>query len=150
MNFVSTDNHGRPAEWHIVFLRRTNVWWLNWIVPGRFKHVRAFGYVPETDCWIFYEVGFQTTIRIGRGLSVPGLIASWVGDGEVLIVRATPADRTRTVVFTCTSAMANLIGAPVRCVAPDVLHEHCLRHGARRWHRNPSEKTQNQKSPALT
>jgi hypothetical protein len=46
-----------PTSWCVVFNARPHPGWAKW-VPGRFKHVRAYAFIPATRTWLFYDVNF--------------------------------------------------------------------------------------------
>jgi hypothetical protein len=132
MDLLPTDAASAPTRWMVVFKRRSDLWWVNLFVPGRFKHVCAFGFVPACDCWVFYDVGFErTSINLARGRAARYLMLDWARDAEVL---AMPKLQNAPVLynsytFICTTAIAALIGIP-GALLPDRLHAQCLRHGA--------------------
>jgi len=116
----------------LIFRRRSKSWWVNWLVPGRYKHVAAFGYVHETDCWIFFDAWLGgTTIQVARGDAARAMMVAWTRDADVLRMDALPP---RTSGFLdlrmlCTTAIAHMLGVP-GALLPVTLHRQCLDHGA--------------------
>lgn len=137
MDILPTDAAGAPARWLLIFRRRSDLRWVNWLVPGRFKHVCAIAAVPECDVWVFYNVGFgRTSIFMARGAGARRMMVEWTRDSEVLVMEPHPAGSWFPA-FCCTTAIRQLIGLPGWCFAPTALYRDCLRHGARivQWER---------------
>ena len=44
-----------PERWLLIFETKCG-WRWRWIIPGRFKHVFAVGYVADIDTWMVYSV----------------------------------------------------------------------------------------------
>jgi hypothetical protein len=133
---LPTDSIGSPARWHLVFQPVAELWWVNWLVPGRFKHVRAFGVIPDTDVWIFFDVGFRKAelfVATGRAASVT--IGNWIEGATVIsIAHAAVAAASVGMPFFCTTAVRHLIGLRSCALRPDALLRHCLAQGARILH----------------
>jgi hypothetical protein len=129
------DSIGSPSRWLLVFNCKATNWFYRLIAMGRYKHVRAFGYVADCDVYVFYDVQplEGTTIQIARGDAARRLMLEWTIDADVLAVESSVSREIRwPVPFLCTTTIASLIG--LRCVAltlrPDALYRHCLRNGA--------------------
>lgn len=138
MNLIPTDAAGAPARWLLCFHTRSDLWWINRFIPGRFKHVRAFAAVPDCDAWVFYDPCLRTTLSLARGASARAQMLDWTRDAVVLAMTPLPTLRVRLTPFCCTSAIASLLGLPDRwCVAPTQLYRDCLRHGAQIVDENP-------------
>jgi hypothetical protein len=129
MDLLPTDSIGTPARWLICFQRHSDLWWVERFCPGRFKHVRAFGYAREPDCWIFYDVALRTTVHLARGGAARALMLDWTRDAVVLAMDPLPGYRVRLPPFCCTTAIANLMGVRT-AIFPTALYRHCLRAGA--------------------
>jgi hypothetical protein len=115
----------------LIFRRRAKHAWINWIVPGRFKHVAAFGYVSECDAYIFYDAWLGgTSIYVARGATARAMMMQWTRDSVVLRMDAIPP---RPGVWWprmfCTGAIARLVGVP-GALLPISLFRQCLAHGA--------------------
>lgn len=131
---LPSDSIGSPTRWHLVFQPVSELWWVNWVVPGRFKHVRAFGLIPDTDVWIFFDVGFRKAeLFVATGRAASHTIGTWIEGADVLVMA--PAAQARAPMWMpllCTTAIARLLG--LRCSAlrgtPDALYRLCLRNGA--------------------
>jgi hypothetical protein len=131
LDLLPTDAYGTPSRWLLVFRRRADVWWVNYC-PGEFKHVSAFGYVHETDAWIFYDAGLCTTIYVARGTSARAMMLQRTrGDVCVLSMEPLPCPSSpRRPIFTCTAAIANLLAIPTIALRPDALYKACIKNGA--------------------
>lgn len=129
MDLQLTDSAGAPARWLLCFTGRSELWWIN-LIPGRFKHVRAFSYTSQTDCWMFYDPCLRTALFTARGEAARSLMLAW-SRGAVVLAMAPLADRhLRLSPFSCVTAIASLMCLPGGALRPDGLYRQCLRHGA--------------------
>jgi hypothetical protein len=125
-----------PWTWLICFHRDCRTWWINRLVPGRFKHVTAIGYSPIAKVWIFYDPAIDRTrisvMQDGDGTS--DVLAAWIRNATVvsvnLDVAGHPAGRWRLGLW-CVPIVAQLIGLRSGAVLPSRLLRDCLRHGGR-------------------
>lgn len=130
MDILPTDGVGAPVRWFLVFHRRADLWWVN-LIPGRFKHVRAFAYVAETDTWVFHDVGFgRIGVSLARGAGANARMAEWCDGATLLSIAPRITERLTFFPFCCTTVIANLIGLPTHALRPDGLYRACLRAGA--------------------
>ncbi len=101
-------------------------------MPGRFKHVRAFGLVPGQRVWVFFDVNLGgLTIACARDKSVEqdALMQAWMKDCEVIhIARKARRGLPRWPVYSCVSAVSHLLGLR-GALRPDRLRAECLRNG---------------------
>jgi hypothetical protein len=124
-----------PGAWVVVFdPMATN--WLARIIPGRFKHVRAFGYVPFLHVWIFYDANFAgIEIIIAKdGADSHEMIRLWSTGCECVLMPRRPHANESTAVSLsgwCVPAVARLIGLPCGALRPDGFLAHCLRNGGK-------------------
>lgn len=129
---LPTDSIGTPSRWHLVFQPVSELWWVNWLCPGRFKHVRAFGLIPDSDTWIFYDVGFRKAelfVATGRMASIT--IGKWIEGATVLAIAPAPVAAAWTgMPFLCTTAVGHLLGLQCVAVTPTALYRRCLQYGA--------------------
>lgn len=129
MDLIPTNSAGAPARWLIVFQPRSDIWWVNWTAFGHFKHVRAIGFVPETDCWVFYDVALVTTVLLARGAAARAMMLDWTAGATVLAMNPTGRNVVRRFPFCCTTAIAHLVG--IRgALRPDALYRDCRANGA--------------------
>jgi hypothetical protein len=121
----------------LVFDREAASWWTHFIAFGRYKHVRAFGFVHDADSYVFYDVQFtKTTIQIARGDGARALMLDWTANADVLRwdLAVSPPPKGQFLTFSlrpllCTTAIARLIGLR-GALRPDALYRQCLRNGA--------------------
>jgi hypothetical protein len=130
MNLLSTDAAGAPTRWLICFARCSGLWWVD-LIPGTYKHVRAFAYTAETDCYVFYDPCLRTTMVTARGAGARHLMEAWARNAAILTMTPLSAQRLRLSPFSCVTAIASLLGLPGGALRPDGLYRQCLRHGAR-------------------
>jgi hypothetical protein len=115
----------------IVFNRTAESWWSSLVAMGRYKHVRAFGYVAELETYVFYDVQFgYTSIEIARGACARQMIAAWCGDADVLAIDRVSNRPAYLGPMLCTTAIARLIGLSGRALRPDALWRECIKNGA--------------------
>jgi hypothetical protein len=120
-----------PKEWYLIFGTRTK-WWLRLLVPGKFKHVFAVGFVAEAGVWVCYEVDL-TGNRIG--VAKPGAaFVKWLAlaftNTEVLRMPPGTAQRRPWFTFWCVPAVASLLALDTGALWPDQLWRYCLANGA--------------------
>lgn len=122
----------QPLVWNLVFERKGVSWWSH-LALGRYKHVRAYGYVPFLHVWQFVDIGLRgfDVFVAADGVPANAVIAAWIADADVLTI--TPRRngvRRLPVMGFCVPAMKRLIG--IGCVdpRPDGFYRQCLRHGA--------------------
>lgn len=129
---LSTDSIGAPTRWLLVFNHKAETWWSRLAACGRLKHVRAFGYVAESDAYVFFDPQFEgMSIQIARGDGARRLMVEWCQDADVLAVNASRSLQQRWFMpLLCTTAIAHLIGLPFTALRPDALYRKCLQNGA--------------------
>lgn len=122
-------------RWFIVFWPGSVPGLNRWTraVPGRFKHVSAFGYSDPCKTWVWYDVGLTgTEVRVLPGTKQSELLlGEWTLGCEVLVIAAgrRPNAVARLGMF-CTSAVRHLCAVPGGALLPDGFRKDCLRHGA--------------------
>ena len=130
---------GSPSRWIVVFNLKSANRFIGWLAMGRYKHVRAFGYVAETDVWVFFDVHLGgVTIATARGDDATALMAEWCADADLI---GMPVRQRRAGIhfgFWCVPAIKHLLGLRTRALIPDALWRHCLRHGGEIIHGNGS------------
>lgn len=132
MDILPTDGAGAPTRWMLVFRRRSTYRWVNWLVPGEFKHVRAYGFVAECDAYIFFDPGWgRIVVSIVRGKAFRIVIRDFAEDAVVVAFDSVASRPPRLFFpFCCTTAIAALIGIRSGALLPDRLFHQCLRSGA--------------------
>jgi hypothetical protein len=141
---LPTDAIGSPTRWLIVFDRKAASWWADLVALGRYKHVRAFGYVHDLDAYVFYDVQFAgTTLQLARGDGARRLMVEWTANADVLAMDAIHPITPRVIrpfrPLICTTAVAHLLGLGpssrwclpgALLLRPDAFYRACLRYGA--------------------
>jgi len=122
---------GAPPVWILVFCRSSTAWWVNRL-PGTYKHVRAYAFVPAMKAWLFYDVSLSATVIYAApdGLTAEAYIGDFVRDADLVSVK--PRRGTRRPQFrpfTCVSAIAHLVGIRSGALRPDRLYRDVLAAG---------------------
>lgn len=133
IRLVETSAAGQPERWIICFRRTSEVWWVNWLAGGRFKHVSAFGYVAAVDHWVFLDWRFACIdILIARGEAAKQLMHHYTKNADLLGMAANPDGAAHGFRFGtyCVPAVKHLLGLRSRAVRPDGLYRDCIRNGA--------------------
>ncbi|MDE2040648.1 MAG: hypothetical protein KGJ45_11630 [Elusimicrobia bacterium] len=123
-------------SWFLVFHPRcgSNFW--QRVVPGRFKHVRAFAWAESVRVWVFYDVWFTGGARVTLapgGEIGDALVGQYVEGAAVLKMRRGPErfpPLSTLVGFWCVPAVRRLVNLPGGALRPDALWRDCLAHGA--------------------
>lgn len=117
-----------------MFNRRGATGWSRW-VPGRFKHVRAYAFVPKSSTWLFYDVSFSGTeiMAIPDGPEARAAIWAYIGppgESEIVSVPRLPV-RRRLFPWSnwCTAALRHLLRLPGGALRPDGFYRDCLDNG---------------------
>lgn len=139
-----------PTTWCVVFNLEAEAGWARW-VPGRFKHVRAFAFVPATGIWLFYDVHFGgTQIFAVAGdrddPKVKAAIYSFIGpSGSSYVVGMSrlPA-RRRLFPWSnwCTSSLRHLLNLPGGALRPDAFYRDCLANGGTPFEADDGRRTE--------
>lgn len=123
-----------PLVWNIVFNREACSGWARW-VPGRYKHVRAYAFIPATSTWLFYDVNFGGTAisAIPDGPAARAAIYAFIGPegvSDIVAVRKLP-QRKRLFPWSnwCTCALRHLLNLPGSALRPDAFYRDCLKNG---------------------
>lgn len=134
---------GTPLSWLLIFHRQSSKEWLDRLIPGRFKHVSAVGYVAEGDVWLFYDVQFdRTLVRAVLGEAGRDACARQIAGNAVLRVAAGgPCLRPWRFGFWCVPAMKHLIGARTGALLPAHLWRDLVAQGAEIVHDDAKGRT---------
>lgn len=122
-----------PQVWNVVFNREAASGWARW-VPGRYKHVRAYAFVPASQVWLFYDVSF-----VGTDISAVPHGQHWdklwefIGPdtaSDIVSVTMLPPRRRRFPWSNwCTSALRHLLNLPGGALRPDAFYRECVENG---------------------
>jgi hypothetical protein len=119
-----------PQSFVLVFSRVALHPWQRWL--GRYKHVRAYAYLPATEHWLFYDVHYRRTqiLVVPDGDAVIAILAVWQRDADIIRVpRRDDAHLFFRIGFWCVPAMKHLIGLRSSALRPDALWRDCVRAG---------------------
>lgn len=123
-----------PEVWNVVFNREAASGWAKW-VPGRYKHVRAYAFIPQTRTWLFYDVSFSGTeiSAIPHGPDSYDKIFEFIGPqgaSDIVAVRRLP-ERKRMFPWSnwCTAALRHLLHLPGSALSPSAFYRDCLDNG---------------------
>lgn len=122
----------QPQVWNLIFNRRPTSRWQGWLVPGEFKHVRAYAYVPGMHVWVFYDPHITATdIFLARDGAHADVVKVWLGDdGEQISMKLQPTRRRWFPCgFWCVPAIKHLLGLRCGALLVDTLFADCLLHG---------------------
>lgn len=120
-----------PELWNVVFHRDIKYWWHH-LLPGPFKHVFAYAFVPELDLFVIYDVWKQRTrlVLLPHCQRAIDGISDMTTNAEVVKFRASIAPGIPFAAFSCVSAIKHLLG--IRSVAiatPTGLFRHLIKLG---------------------
>lgn len=121
-----------PESWILVFSRESRVWWVKLLARGRFNHVKAFGYVPATDSWLFVDLGIQrlAIVSLPNTAAADRYFFDFTRDTEMLRFRPIASERHRLHPgLWCVPAIKHLIGLRSGALLPSRLWEDCLAAG---------------------
>jgi hypothetical protein len=140
-----------PVVWNLVFEHKPVGWWSH-LALGRYKHVRAYGYVPFLHIWQFVDVGlsgFEVFVA-ADGPAANAVISVWIASADVIAMRKVSRGTLRMPVFGfCVPAMKRLIGLHTRSLRPDSFYRDCLRAGGVAFEQEVPHAAQNQSAAAL-
>jgi len=123
----------QPKHWQLCFSETGLAPWLDRLIPGRFKHVRAFGFVPLEQLWIFVDcnpIGIQVKAVRDKSAAFDVLIRAWTAGCEVVLVEHRVHRRFWPGLY-CVGVTKRLIGSDSGALLPTTLHRHCLATGGR-------------------
>ena len=125
----------RPQCWTLVFDRKASGRFMSAIALGRYKHVRAFAYVPYLHAWVFYDPHIYGTdiILAAPGSPMRAQLEHWAGPSKSdLMLMPVGARRLQPPVLGwCVPAIKRLIGLRSSALRPDALWRDCLRNGGK-------------------
>jgi hypothetical protein len=133
MNELS-DTDFEPMSWLLIFHVSTHKPWLDRLLPGRFKHVSALGYVEAAKCWLVVDVALsRMAVKVAAHRAGDTLAARIMAGNGVLRVKV--RHETSRLVggrfgFWCVPAMKHLVGADTGALRPDTLWRDLVASGA--------------------
>lgn len=125
-----------PAIWTLCFSKTATTRLRSFLAFGRYKHVRAYAYLPGLKAWLFYDVHLRgTTLAVmpddAQALAV---ICEWMTDSDLIRIRKSGSSTFfGRFGFWCVPAMAHLTAVRCPIPTPDAFYRACLRQGAQRF-----------------
>lgn len=119
-----------PIRWILCFQRTTPYWWID-ILNGKYKHVAAFGNVPGTRTWLFYDIRLDGThIASASGDDARVMMTAYARDADLvgMPVQENPRGGFRFGLY-CVPAIASLLGLGCVAALPTGFYRWCIRHG---------------------
>lgn len=140
---ISDTSAIEPRFWILAFGRDAAEWWIDWLVPGRFKHVKAAAPLPGLDAWIFYDVhlGGTSIVVVPSGPEAQIMWANFRAGSELVRFHVKRGSKTNPWFsilsrfgfgFFCAPAIKHLIGLRSGALRPSALYRDCLAAGAER------------------
>lgn len=105
---------------------------MSFIAFGKYKHVRAFGYVPFLHVWVFFDPCWRNGIRIAvaaDGVAANAMIGEWVEGADIIRIAQCESARGMPILGWCVPSVRRLIGIRSRALRPDTLYQDCLLAG---------------------
>lgn len=125
---------GFPAAWYACFYGSERRWWWDYLSPPGFRHVLAFAYCVQAECWLIYDVRHgRTFVRALKPEAFYEFLDTLPNDCSILNFEPEHAEappRWRFG-FWCTIAIAHLMGVRSRALRPVALYRDLVAHGAR-------------------
>ena len=123
-----------PVNWTVVFSRRARTRLQHLLIIGRYKHVRAYAYVPFLHVWVFYDVHLRGTSIVVAADGPPAnqMIAIWIEDADLVQISVNKDGINRLswpILGFCVPAMKRLLGIRSGTLRPDGFYRDCLRNG---------------------
>lgn len=120
-----------PQVWTLCFSRKASTRLRSLVAFGRYKHVRAYAYLPGMKAWLFYDVhlGGTTLAVVPDGDVALAVIGEWMLDADLVRIRHGNSIGFPLPGFWCVPAMKHLIGSRSCALRPSALYRWCLRHG---------------------
>lgn len=122
----------QPEYWTLVFNREAATWWGGLLAFGRYKHVRAYAYVPFLHVWVFVDshLGGTDIAIAADGVPAQAMIASWIVNADLVRMRRRVGVRRFLLPpFYCVGAVKRLMGLHCSALRIDSFHQYCLDHG---------------------
>jgi hypothetical protein len=134
----------QPECWQVVFSRETTNPWIRRFVPGEFKHVSAYAYVPFLHVWAFFDPHIAGTdiILAAEGDPALAMISSRIKNAAVVSVRRhshkvgkldSSERRSRSIGLPllgyCVPSVRRLVGVSGGAFTPSGFFKECVAYG---------------------
>lgn len=121
---------GEPRKWIVCFCRKSARAWLDRMPIGEFKHVRAFGSIPEIQTWVFFDPAWdKTMIKVARGHAAEALVREFMHESSMVIMPVSERAMRPHFGGWCVPAVKQLIGLRSGALRPSRLLKDCLANG---------------------
>lgn len=131
-----------PRVWTLVFCKSATSKWVQRLVPGKYKHVRAYAYLPAAKAWLFYDVTMiGTSIRLAPDTdeTVRTIIYPFTLDADLVSIKHQGPTRWPPLFGFCVPAIKHLIGLNSGALLVDALFRDCLKAGGQAFgHSDPA------------
>lgn len=130
-----------PTFWNIAFMPRDREHWWDWLSPRWCRHVLAYGYAIDSDCWIIVDPWQSRTIlRAVPNDQMDDFLRLWMAEGAAILrVRAKDEAPTMTRgAQVCTTIVGRVTGCghgawrPLT-LARNLVAEAEIRHDPNQW-----------------
>jgi hypothetical protein len=128
---------GQVSSWYVAFETEAKPP-TRFLIPGTFKHVRAFGYCAEAMTWVFVDPQYAAmdVFVVPKHEASPAIDAFVAKAAVVLKLDARRRRRPNArLIGCCTSTVRDILGLPgygLLSSLPDRLYRDCIRAGAAR------------------
>lgn len=121
-----------PKNWLVVFYPQSIYRWVNWLVPGRFKHVSLVTFVEPANAWLFYSIEpTRAPVELWPG-SDEGSVRFAEVTASATIVKF-PSVKVRNswlrAGWWCVPAVKHALGIRSGALSPDQLFRYLLANG---------------------
>lgn len=121
-----------PQNWLVVFYPESLFRWVNWLVPGRFKHVSLITFVPQANAWLFYSVEpTRGPVELWPGDRKGSLRFAEVTAGATVVKFPNAVQRSSWLRagWWCVPAAKHALGVRSGALWPDQLYRYLMANG---------------------
>lgn len=121
-----------PKNWLVVFYPESIYRWVNWLVPGRFKHVSLVTFVAPANAWLFYSVEpSRVPVELWPGDDAGLLRFAEITAGATVVKFPAIIERSSWLRagWWCVPAVKHALGVRGGALSPDQLYRYLLANG---------------------
>lgn len=126
-----------PEHWTLAFFRTSPHWWVQ-MVPGRYKHVSAFAWVPDLRLWLVYDItlGGTRLLLLPDSMEAQRRLADMTLGADLVRMprQLRKSNAPPFAAFYCVPAIKHLIGLRCGALLATGLWRHCLANGGQPLH----------------
>jgi hypothetical protein len=122
----------QPDNWLLIFERQAPSRFFDFVAFGKYKHVKACGYVPFLHVWTFFDPSWSgTELYVAEdGRPALYLMSQWIVEADVMrFPRKHAPARLPPLAGWCVPQIKRLIGLRSGALRPDTLWRDCLANG---------------------